>query len=146
MIEMEPYQRYDSAAPLARVSCKHCHGAVDPDKESQLRHLLVCARVPCEVRERAKAAQTKLVPKGPTNLTGRRFGHWVVQELSRTVTVRAHNAVREVRYWQMQCDCGRTAVVRTCSLLLDRLRACGVCRRQTGPKSGQKKGKKQPKP
>ena len=53
----------------------------------------------------------------PQDLTGRRFGRWVVRR--RATRLRGHAG------WLCECDCGTLRAVRTDSLLDGKSRSCG---------------------
>jgi len=53
---------------------------------------------------------------GPQDLSGRRFGRWIVVSL-----VRKNKRV----FWKCRCDCGQTGVVRVDSLNNGRSSSCG---------------------
>ncbi len=57
------------------------------------------------------------MPQDPQDLTGRRFGRWVVRR--RATRLRGHAG------WLCECDCGTLRAVRTDSLVDGKSRSCG---------------------
>lgn len=61
--------------------------------------------------------------KNTNNLFGKRFGRLVVVGIH-------HLGRNNMKYWLCQCDCGKTTVVRTNSLLTGNTKSCGCFRNE----------------
>lgn len=57
------------------------------------------------------------IPKGKTDVTGKRFG--------KLMALRFDRQEGRLSYWLCSCDCGNQVTVRTYSLLCGRTRSCG---------------------